>query len=119
MFRITMTVGMNRDVYADMPDDVKQIVDEMDKDAKYSTMAAEILHSEYTATMDRFLSEVATVIEWSDEDEAKLDEICAGIFDEWIAEKEAMGLPAREIVTDYYNALKAVGVENPARGFTP
>ena len=119
MFRIIHVVAMNMDTYNKMPDDVKQIVDTMDADAKYSLMSATILANEYEETIDTFLGTIGTEIDWSEEDMAELEKICAGIFDKWIADTEAEGLPATDLLNEYYNNLKALGVEKPALGYTP
>lgn len=119
MFRVIHVVAMNLDTYNKMPDDVKQIVDTMDADAKYSLMSAKILSDEYEETIEKFLSTTGTAIDWSEEDVAELERICSDIFDKWIADKEAEGLPARDVVNAYYNNLKALGMEKPALGYTP
>lgn len=119
MFRVIHMVAMNSDTYNKMPDDVKQIVDSMDAEAKYSLMGAKILSDEYEVTMEKFLSTIGTAIDWSEEDMAVLDGICTDIFNKWITEQEAEGWPAGEVVAEYYNSLKALGVEKPARGYPP
>jgi len=58
-------------------------------------------------------------IDWSPEAMAELEELIAPIWEEWIAEKEAMGLPAREAVDSFYNGLVELGIEKPALGYTP
>jgi len=50
---------------------------------------------------------------------AELEELIAPIWEEWIAEREAMGFPAREAIDAYYNGLKERGIEKPALGYTP
>lgn len=119
LFRISHVTCMNKDVYNKLPDDVKQIIDEMDADARLSLVGAKILADQYDESIERFLSTTGHEVTLSDEDIATLESICNRIFEEWIAEKEAKGLPGRQIVNDYYNALKELGVENPACGYKP
>ncbi len=119
MFRITHVLLMNMDVYEGLPDDVKQIVDTMDQDARLSLFGAEILTEEYNETIDKWLGSTGTQITLNDDDFAELEQICSDIFEKWIEEKEAAGLPGREIVNDYYNALVDLGVEDPACGYRP
>jgi len=119
MFRCVHIIAMNLDTYNSMPEDVQKIVDEMDKDAKYSLMGATVLADEYEATIERFVNEVGAIVTLNAGDTAVVESICTDIFDDWIAEMDAQGLPGSEIVAAYYNALKAEGMENPAMGYQP
>jgi TRAP-type C4-dicarboxylate transport system substrate-binding protein len=119
MFRVIHVVAMNKDAYNKMPDDVKQIIDTMDADAKYSLMGAKVLSDEYEVTINEFLSTVGTQIDLNEADVAILEAACADIFNNWIATNEAEGWPAGKVVAEYYNNLKALGVEKPAMGYTP
>ncbi|MCR4420636.1 MAG: TRAP transporter substrate-binding protein DctP [Clostridia bacterium] len=117
MFRVMHIVAMNKDVYNRMPPDIQKIIDDMDADGKYSLMIAKAQADEYEEAMQKFLSTTGQSIGWSDADKAKLEEICAGIFKEWIAENEAKGLPARQVADEFYNSLKELGVDQPAYGY--
>jgi len=121
MFRVSMMIGINKDVYNKLPDDVKAVIDELDKDAKYSLKCAAVMDRDYNEVMDKYLGPggEGTPCDWSAEDIATLDDICATYFESIVAETDAMGLPASEMAAAYYNALKAAGVENPAHGYTP
>jgi TRAP-type mannitol/chloroaromatic compound transport system substrate-binding protein len=121
MNRVSMMIGINTDVYNKMPDDVKKIIVDLDKDGKYSLMCADTMDVDYTQIMNQYLGPggEGTAIDWSAEDVATLDAICAKYFENVIAETDAMGLPASEMAKEYYNALKAAGVEHPAHGYKP
>ena len=41
------------------------------------------------------------------------------MWEEWIAEKEAKGYPAKKVVSDLYDVLKGFGVQNPFHGYKP
>jgi len=119
LFRVTHVVAMNKAVYDKMPADVKKIVDTMDADAKYSAGGAKILADEYDATIAKFLKETGKEVTLNKEDTAVVEKISLDVFNKWIADKKAQGFPADAIVADYYNALKALGVEKPCLGYTP
>ncbi|OGO45538.1 MAG: hypothetical protein A2Z05_04680 [Chloroflexi bacterium RBG_16_60_22] len=51
--------------------------------------------------------------ELSAAEQAKLDAILAPIVEQWVSDKAAKGLPAKQAVTDYYNILVGLGVSNP------
>lgn len=121
MFRVSMMMGVNMDVYNKFPADVKKILDDMDKDSKYSLMCADVMDVDYTQIMNQYLGPggEGTAIDWSAADLATLDEICAKYFKSIVAETDAKGLPASKMVAEYYNALKAAGVETPAHGYAP
>jgi len=52
-------------------------------------------------------------------DMEKVGKVVAPLWEKWIAEKEAKGLPGKKIVKDFYNILKGMGVENPFHGYKP
>jgi len=122
---VVFIVAMNMDTFNKMPDDVKAIIDEMNAEGQYNMKVAVPFQGAYEGAIEFFLAEGGTegqggqIIEWSPEAMAELEELIAPIWEEWIAEKEAMGLPAREAVDTYYNGLKERGIEKPALGYTP
>jgi TRAP-type transport system periplasmic protein len=119
LFRISHVLCMNKEVYNKMPADVKKIVDEMDANARMSLTGAKILADQYDESIAKFLGSTGHAVTLSAEDTTKLESICHDIFEKWIAEKEAAGLPGRQIVNDYYNALVSLGDTNPACGYKP
>jgi TRAP-type C4-dicarboxylate transport system substrate-binding protein len=118
MFRVIHIIAMNKTTYNKMPKDVQKIVDDMDKDAKYSIMGAKILADEYDAAITRFLGDVGKTITLGTADQATLETICAKIFQDWITEQDKAGQKGTEIVKAYYDALKALGVAKPAMGYS-
>jgi TRAP-type C4-dicarboxylate transport system substrate-binding protein len=121
MFRVGMMLGINKDVYNNLTDDAKMAIEELDKDAAYSLKCAHVMDVDYDQVMDQYLGPggEGTLCDWPAEDYATLNEICAKYFSDLVAETDAMGLPASEMVEAYYHAMQAVGVENPAYGYTP
>jgi hypothetical protein len=59
------------------------------------------------------------IITWSEEEVKKVNEIAAPIWKDYISTYEAKGVPVRKVINEYYYGLKALGVENPALGYTP
>ena len=57
--------------------------------------------------------------ELPDADKKALERIMAPMWEEWMAEKEAKGLPGRKIVADLYDIFRGMGVEDPFHGYTP
>ncbi|HSW57852.1 MAG TPA: hypothetical protein VLH15_05585, partial [Dehalococcoidales bacterium] len=92
-------------------------VDTMDADARYSAMGAKTLADEYDANIARFLKEVGKEITLNAADTAVVEENCARIFAKWMADMDAKGFKGTQIVADYYNALKELGVAKPALGY--
>jgi C4-dicarboxylate-binding protein DctP len=118
--RVSMPVGINKDVYNKMPDDVKQILDGMDADNKYTLMCGDFMTTDYEKTLNQYLdSGDGTLIDWSDADIAEVNSAFSKITQKVIDDTAAQGLPAKEMVDEYYNALKAQGVANPIIGYTP
>jgi TRAP-type transport system periplasmic protein len=117
MFRVIHIIAMNKNTYNKMPKDVQKIIDDMDKDAKYSLMGAKILADEYDAAITKFLGEVGHKVTLDAADQATLATICSGIFTKWMADQDAAGQKGTAIVKAYYDALKTQGVVKPAMGY--
>ncbi len=120
-FRVIHVIGMNKAVYEKMPKDVQKIINDMDKDAKYSLMGAKTLADEYDAAISKFLGPggEGKEVTLNAADTATVEKVCAEIFQKWIKDMDSQGQKGSEIVKAYYNALKKQGVEQPAMGYTP
>lgn len=113
------TVAMNKNTYKKMPDDVKAIIEDMNAHGQYSLKMASAFENIYRSVLQTWLDEGGTLIKWSEEEKTKLNEVAALLWKEWIETQEAKGVPARKVINEYYNGLKALGAENPALGYTP
>lgn len=108
---------MNKKMYNKMPDDIKAIIDELGP--KYSALTGVNLDKD-TRDGIKLLNDSGNVIrELSSQDMDEVGKILAPIWENWIAEKEAKGLPGKKIVADYYNILKSMGSKKPFHGYTP
>ena len=119
MGRMTTLVGLNMDVYNKMPDDVKAMIDDKDAVRAFSVKAVQAFVDEYDNVIKNWYAAGAESIEWSPEALAELDALMAPAWENWIAEKEAQGVPAREAIDEFYNGLKALGADKPFIGYTP
>jgi TRAP-type C4-dicarboxylate transport system substrate-binding protein len=104
-------VGMNRDVYNKMPDDVKKIVDAMAADESYGLDCARAFDVWYTEGLQYFLDKGGKRIEWSPADIAKMNEVAGAIWQENVANLEGQGVPAKKVCDEFYNAMKALGAK--------
>lgn len=113
------TVVMNKDTYNNLPDDVKKIIEEMNADGRISIKLSLAFENIYRSVIKEFLESDGELIKWDGEELAKLNKAVSPLWKEWIANYEAKGLPAREALDAFYNGLKALGVEDPALGYSP
>jgi TRAP-type C4-dicarboxylate transport system substrate-binding protein len=115
---VVHTVAMNKNTYKKLPDDVKDILEDMNKDAQYSIKMAVAFDKVNEHFLEEWLKTKGKKITWSEEEVAKLEKTVAPIWEEWIKVQEAKGLPAGKVVEAYCKGLQALGVENPALGYT-
>jgi TRAP-type C4-dicarboxylate transport system substrate-binding protein len=113
------TVAMNKNTYNKLPEDVKAIIEEMNANGRYSIKSASAFENIYQSTLQSWLKEGGKSINWNKEELAKLDKTTALLWKEWIEKQEAKGIPARKVIDEYYNGLKALGIKNPALGYAP
>ena len=91
---------MNKAAYNKLPADVKTILDNMDKDGKYSMKAATDFEALCAGTIDEWLkSGKGTLIKWSPDEVAKLNAMIAPIWDAQIKAMEDQGTPPRRLLT--------------------
>jgi len=120
MTGVIHNVVINKAAYDKLPADVKTILDNMDKDGKYSMKAATDFEALCAGTIDTWLkSGKGTLIKWSPEELTKLNAIIAPIWDAQIKSMNDQGAPATQVINDFYNALKGMGIATPAVGYTP
>ncbi|MBW1799299.1 MAG: TRAP transporter substrate-binding protein [Deltaproteobacteria bacterium] len=108
---------MNRKIYNKMPDDIKAIIDELGP--KYTAIAGRAFDKDMQDGRDLLKGAGGKVYKLPDADMAEVGKALAPLWKEWIAEKEAKGLPGKQIVADYYNILRGMGMQKPFHGYTP
>jgi len=110
-------VFMNKKTWENLPDDIKAIIDDMSP--KYTQMNGK-RHDEYGEQAKALIQRAGGVVrQLSETDRNKVGDAVAPLWEEWIATKEAEGLPAREAIDDFYYILKDMGIEMPYHGYTP
>jgi len=110
-------VGMNKDTYNKMPADVKAIVDAMIKDPQYGLSVAKGWDEWWNGSMKYFHDKGGKDIDWNQTEKDKLGALILPMWDNWIKTNESAG--AKAGLTAYYNAMKAVGNQDPTPGWKP
>ena len=113
------SVLMNKDTYNKLPADVKKVIAEMNVDARISIKLAAAFDGFYKNAIDTFLNDGGKVVNWTDDEVKKLNDMAKPLWTEWISAQEAKGIPAKKVVDAFYNGLKAQGVATPALGYAP
>lgn len=112
-------VFMNKGVYEGLPIDIRAIIDEMRDSGKYNTMAGKG-HDTHDAKGRELMAGVgAEISSLSPADREELGRLVTPLWDKWIADNEAKGLPARKAARELYSILKNLGVTDPLCGYTP
>jgi len=114
---LMFAVVMNKKAYEKLPGDIKAIMDELGP--KYSALDGAAFDKDNHKGIEMMKAAGGVVHELPPADMEAFGKIMAPIWKEWIAEKEAKGLPGKKIVTDFYNILKGMGVKKPFHGYTP
>jgi TRAP-type C4-dicarboxylate transport system substrate-binding protein len=112
-------VGMNWDSYNKLPEDIRQIIDEMAQSDEYMMAAADGTQGLNETSRDCFISKGGQVTEWSAAALEQMGKNMAPVWEKWISDNEAKGLPARELVDAFYRALEKLGVSSPGVGYAP
>ncbi len=105
-------LAMNLDTWAGLPDVAKSWIDDnfykhMSDCGPFWQVTNAHFHEDLLAD-----PEIENIV-WSTAEFAKLDATLVPLFEEWIAEREAQGHPARQAVQDLYDILVKAGVEAP------
>jgi TRAP-type C4-dicarboxylate transport system substrate-binding protein len=115
---ITCVVAMNNDSYRKLPKEVQNIMNDVTEDTMLPLMIKSYADTA-TASQNAFNKAGGKKVQWSKADMDKMNSAMSPLWTEWITKKEEQGLPAREAVRFLYNALKKLGIEQPAIGYRP
>ena len=108
---------MNKKKYESMPDDIKKMIDDMGP--KYSAHTGRSFDKDAEDGMKLLKDAGGIVREFSPQDMKEIGNRLAPLWNQWISEMEAKGLPGKAIVADYYKILKSMGSKKPFHGYTP
>ena len=109
---------MNKDSYNKLPADIRAIIDDMTY--KYVILQGNKFTSDsQEAKGVLFKGAGGEIHKFSEADMKKVDEAMAPIWQKWVAEGEAKGLPRKQMLADLYDILQYMGVEKPFRGYAP
>jgi TRAP-type C4-dicarboxylate transport system substrate-binding protein len=116
---VFFAVFMNRKKYDKLPEDIQTIIDEMASDNKYGLIAAKQMDELTDKGKSCLLKHGAKIVNWEPAAMDELGKRFGPIWEKWIAEREAKGLPAREALDKFYSLQVEMGIENSAVGYVP
>ena len=106
-----MAYPLNRDTYESLPEAVRKYID--DSFEEFSLRSAKFTDERNDMGLLAGLRAGNREVNVSETKRAKMDERLAPLFADWVAKWEAKGVPAKQALTDFYNALEGLGVEKP------
>lgn len=95
---------VNLDTWNSLTPDAQQVL--LDLGREHSLMAAEVYDAAYVAISEKAVAEGIEIYELPDEELARWQEIGQQVTDDWIAAREAEGVPAQEMF-DRMQEIKA------------
>jgi TRAP-type C4-dicarboxylate transport system substrate-binding protein len=115
---VPKVVGMNKDTWNKLPADLQGLIDDMY--LEWTIKVAEMYDQTNEKERANFFETGGQETQWSEEDLAEVGRRWAPLWEKFITEAEAKGLPMREAVDTFYHALTEQGVEDPTVGaYTP
>lgn len=116
---VFFAVAMNRKSYERLPKDIQKIIDEMANDPKYSVIAAKQMDDLTEVGRQCLIKHGVQFLEWERSSLEELGKRIRPVWEKWISEREAKGLPAKKALTLFYNEFEKMGVKIPAVGYRP
>jgi TRAP-type C4-dicarboxylate transport system substrate-binding protein len=107
----TFVVAMNKDSYKDLPPEAKAVLDKNKE--KYSLIMGKA-HNEFNqGGMKLFTDSGGKIDGLSAADRAEMTKLIKPVFDKWVKDVEARGLPGKKVLDDLYSILDELGVKEP------
>jgi TRAP-type C4-dicarboxylate transport system substrate-binding protein len=116
---VFFSVFMNRKKYNKLPKDIQAIIDEMAMDNKYGFIAAKQMDQLTENGTNCLVKHGVEIVQWEPSSLEVLGKKFQPIWNSWIAEREAKGLPAKQALDLFYKAQTDMGIANPAVGYKP
>ncbi|MEW6665416.1 MAG: TRAP transporter substrate-binding protein [Thermodesulfobacteriota bacterium] len=112
----TIAVVMNKNKWKQLPHSIQGIIDAMSE--KYCIEYARAWDAACERGKQLFLNAGGQLVQWAPGELDRVSDLIMPVWNEWIAEREKKGLPAKKAVEDFYAILKDLGVENPGVGYS-
>ena len=116
---VFFAVFINRNTYNKLPKDIQAIIDEMAQDTKYGLIAAKQMDDLAEAGRQCLLKHGVQFLEWEPAALEELGERLSPVWNKWVADREAKGLPARKALDLFYTLQEGMGIKAPAIGYKP
>jgi len=107
----TQTYAMNKTPFKALPEAGKQYIE--DNWEKLSLFGARTFHEYNGKGLASARKNKVEIVEWSEAELKKMDEMVSTVFSTWVAKIEAKGLPGKKALTDFYQTLEKLGVKEP------
>lgn len=104
-------LAINKDSYKKLPKEAKAVID--NNTEKYSLMQAEGFKKFDELGKKILLDAGGRIDTLSAADIAEMDRLYKPIYDKWISDAEAQGLPGDKFLNDLYSVLEELGVKEP------
>ena len=119
MFSGLNCAAMNLETYKRLPSDVRAIIDDMSYPNERWWIEAARKADAAADEGKKLFSAHGRIDQLASGELAKMDQLFAPIWTKWIADLEKKGLKPKEMLAEFYSALKAAGVQKPFVGYTP
>jgi TRAP-type C4-dicarboxylate transport system substrate-binding protein len=111
------SVFMNKATWEKLPEAAKKWIDDNWREYACKTAAEYDIGAENGKKV--FEEAGGETLHLSAAEQEKLEKLVAPMWDAWIAEREAKGLPAKKYLADLYEAFQKLGVKEPFVGYRP
>ena len=110
---------MNKGVYEGVPKDIREMIGEWRDSNKYGILAAQEHDKDDAEAWELMASASAEISNFSETDRKEIGKLFLPMWEKWITDNEAKGLPVEEASRDLFSILKNLGVTDPLCGYTP
>ena len=118
-FVVPFGVFMNKGVYEGLPKDIREMIGEWRDSNKYGILAAQEHDKDDAEAWELMASASAEISNFSETDRKEIGKLFLPMWEKWITDNEAKGLPVEEASRDLFSILKNLGVTDPLCGYTP
>lgn len=114
-----ITMLMNMQTYKNLPPDIQAVIEEMWTSGAPTHQWGRDFKEAGDEGRQSITGKGGKINEWEPSAIAEMDKLWAPLWTDWIAEREAKGLPAKKLVDEMYAYMKSLGIAKPAVGYTP